>query len=414
MDLFSSLQEPDGLQTGAWTVSEANGYIRDLFETDFRLKDMEVEGEISNFTRARSGHLYFTLKDDSSQMKCVMWRSHAERLHFDPSGGDQVVVRGSVSVYEAGGQYQMYASRIQPAGRGDLAVAFEQLKQKLTDEGLFDPERKKALPPFPKKIGIVTSLNAAGLQDILNVLRRRYPIAEVLIAPTLVQGNGAPSGIVKALQWLDGRSDIDLIIVARGGGSIEDLWAFNDEAVARAVAEAQHPIISGVGHETDFTIIDFVSDLRAPTPSAAAELATQDISDIAAFISGARQFLDRQIVGLLTDKKDRVESLARAVELLGPVYSINTARQTLDFLEQRLAGAMRQSLNNEKQALLLASAKLEAVSPVATLARGYAILRDPNGVVRSSVDGLTAGDLVQIQLQDGTVAAEVQSAEKNN
>lgn len=414
MDLFSSLQESDGPLSGAWSVSEANGYIRDLFETDFRLKDIEVEGEISNFTRARSGHLYFTLKDDSSQLKCVMWRSHAERLLFDPNGGDQVVVRGSISVYEAGGQYQMYASRIQPAGRGDLAVAFEQLKERLAEEGLFDPARKKPLPPFPKKIGIVTSLNAAGLQDILNVLRRRYPIAEVLIAPTLVQGNGAPVGIVKALQWLDGRSDVDLIIIARGGGSIEDLWAFNDESVARAVAAAEHPIISGVGHETDFTIIDFVSDLRAPTPSAAAELATQDISDITAFVSGAQQFLDRQIIGLLTEQKDRVESLARAVELLGPVYSINSARQTLDFLEQRLAGAIQQSVNIEKQAVLLATAKLEAVSPMATLARGYAIVRDPSGAVRSSVDGLTAGDAVQIQLQDGTVTTEVKSIEKNN
>lgn len=409
MDLFSSLSASQGSQSGAWSVSEANGYIRDLFETDFRLKDIEVEGEISNFTRARSGHLYFTLKDDSSQMRCVMWRSHAERLLFDPSGGDQVVVRGSISVYEAGGQYQMYASRIQPAGRGDLALAFEQLKQRLADEGLFDPERKKPLPPFPQKIGIVTSLNAAGLQDILNVLSRRYPIADVLIAPTLVQGTGAPAGIVRALQWLDGRSDIDLIIVARGGGSIEDLWAFNDEAVARAVAAANHPIISGIGHETDFTIIDFVSDLRAPTPSAAAELATQDISDIAAFVSGAKQFLDRYMVGMLTERKDRVESLARAIELLGPVYSINSARQTLDFLEQRLNGAIRQTLTHEKQAVLLASAKLEAVSPLATLARGYAILRDQNGQVRSSVDDLSAGDQVEIQLQDGSVDAEIRN-----
>ena len=407
MDLFASLQ--DGASPTVWSVSEANSYIRDLFETDFRLKDMEIEGEISNFTRARSGHLYFTLKDDASQIKCVMWRTHADRLLFDPSGGDQVVVRGNVSVYEAGGQYQMYANRLQPAGRGDLALAFEQLKQRLADEGLFDQDRKKPLPPFPKKIGIVTSLDAAGLRDILNILSRRYPIAEVLIAPTLVQGPSAPAGIVRALQWIDGRSDVDVIIVARGGGSIEDLWAFNDESVARAVAEAQHPIIAGVGHETDFTIIDFVADVRAPTPSAAAELVTQDISDITAFVAGARQFLDRQIVGLLTDYQDRVESLARAVELLGPVYSINSARQTLDFLEQRLDGAIRLSLYSEKQAVLLASAKLEAVSPLATLARGYAIIRDQDGTLRSSVGELSVGDRVEIQLQDGMSEAEIKS-----
>lgn len=411
MDLFASLQ--DGASPTVWSVSEANSYIRDLFETDFRLKDIEIEGEISNFTRARSGHLYFTLKDDASQLKCVMWRRHAERLLFDPSGGDQVVVRGSVSVYEAGGQYQMYASRLQPAGRGDLALAFEQLKQRLADEGLFDPARKKPLPPFPQKIGIVTSLNAAGLQDILNVLSRRYPIADVLIAPTLVQGNGAPAGIVQALRWLDGRSDIDVIIVARGGGSIEDLWAFNDESVARAVAAAQHPIIAGVGHETDFTMIDFVADVRAPTPSAAAELATQDIRDLAAFVMGAKHQLNQQMVGLLTDYQDRVESLARAVELLGPVYSINSARQTLDFLEQRLGGVIRRNLNTKKQAVELASAKLEAVSPLATLARGYAIVRDQTGALRSSAGQLSAGDRVEIQLQDGRATAEIEAVDRS-
>lgn len=413
MDLFSSLQDSADFSSGVWSVSEANGYIRGLFETDFRLKDIEIEGEISNYTKARSGHLYFTLKDDGSQMKCVMWRTHAERLHFEPREGDQIVVRGSISVYEAGGQYQMYASRLQPAGRGDLALAFEQLKQRLADEGLFEQDRKKPIPPFPKKIGIVTSLDAAGLQDILNVLRRRYPIADVLIAPTLVQGAGAPAGIVRALQWLDGRADIDVIIVARGGGSIEDLWAFNDETVARVVAAAEHPIISGVGHETDFTIIDFVSDLRAPTPSAAAELATQDISDIVAFVAGAKQFLNRKIMGLLTEKKDQVKSLARAVELLGPVYSLDTARQTLDLLELRLDGAMRTSLAYQKQTMLLASAKLEAVSPMATLARGYAIVRDKHGVVRSAASQLSAGDEIEIQLNDGSVGAEIKTVNNN-
>ncbi|MEM8859753.1 MAG: exodeoxyribonuclease VII large subunit, partial [Chloroflexota bacterium] len=350
MDLFSSLQSEDSFSS-VWTVSEANSYIRDLFETDFRLADIEIEGEISNFTRARSGHLYFTLKDEKSQLKCVMWRSQAERMLFDPHEGDQVVARGKLSVYEAGGQYQLYANRLQPAGRGDLALAFEQLKQRLQDEGLFDPALKKPLPSFPKKIGIVTSLDAAGLRDILNVLSRRYPIADVLIAPTLVQGATAPPKIVRALQWLDGRSDVDVIIMARGGGSIEDLWAFNDEDVARAVAAAEHPIIAGIGHETDFTIVDFVADVRAPTPSAAAEIVTQDISDIDAFVKSAKQFLDRQILGLLTERQDRVESLARTIELLGPTYTINTTRQTLDFLDQRLASSMEMTLSNVKQAV---------------------------------------------------------------
>ncbi|MEM9774644.1 MAG: exodeoxyribonuclease VII large subunit [Chloroflexota bacterium] len=412
MDLFSSLQSEDTFSS-VWTVSEANSYIRDLFETDFRLADMEIEGEISNFTRARSGHLYFTLKDEKSQMKCVMWRSQAERMVFDPREGDQVVARGKISVYEAGGQYQLYASRLQPAGRGDLALAFEQLKLRLQDEGLFDPSLKKPLPPFPKKIGIVTSLDAAGLRDILNVLARRYPIADVLIAPTLVQGATAPPKIVRALQWLDGRSDVDVIIMARGGGSIEDLWAFNDEDVAQAVAAAEHPIIAGIGHETDFTIVDFVADVRAPTPSAAAELVTQDIADIGAFVRGARQFLDRQILGLLTERQDRVESLARAIELLGPTYTINTTRQTLDFLEQRLESSMQLTLSHAKQAMALAGAKLEAVSPAATLARGYAIVRSENGELRSSAGQLNSGDQVEIQLHDGTASAEIKGVKQS-
>ncbi|HID52987.1 MAG TPA: exodeoxyribonuclease VII large subunit, partial [Anaerolineae bacterium] len=223
----------DSANLSTWTVSELTRYIRELFEIDYRLQDVEVSGEISNFTRARSGHLYFTLKDEAAQLKCVMWRSAAERLLFRPEEGDAVVAYGRISVYEASGVYQLYADRLEPAGRGDLAVAFEQLKQKLADEGLFDAAHKKPIPGFPRKIGIVTSADAAALRDILNVLRRRYPLASALIAPTLVQGKDAPPQIIRALQWLDGRNDIDLIILSRGGGSMEDLWAFNDEQLAR-------------------------------------------------------------------------------------------------------------------------------------------------------------------------------------
>ena len=411
MDLFEYLDSQN--ESSMWTVSDANRYIRELFETDALLSDLEVEGEISNFTRARSGHLYFTLKDESSQLKCVMWRSGAERLLFDPREGDQVVVRGHVSIYEASGQVQLYANRMQPAGRGDLALAFEQLKQRLSQEGLFDAERKKPLPPFPKKIGIVTSLDAAALRDMINVLSRRYPIAQVLIAPTLVQGDGAPPGIVRGIRWLDGRDDVDLIIVARGGGSIEDLWAFNDEEVARATASAKTPIVSGVGHETDFTIIDFVADLRAPTPSAAAEQSTPDLTDIAAFVQSAATFLDRKMEQTLLDREDKVATLTRALELLGPAYALNTSRQKLDLFDQRLTMAINQTIAESKQRVLLAQTTLDAINPAATLERGYAIIKQKDGKLVSSATALKSGDQVEIQLHDGTAAAEIQDVTPN-
>lgn len=280
----------DNAGTGAdvWTVSALNSYIRELFEIDYRLQDVEVTGEISNFTQARSGHLYFTLKDENSQLKCVMWRTSAEKLRIQLSNGDAVSVHGRLSVYEAGGAYQLYADRIVPEGRGGLADAFERLKLALAAEGLFDAEHKKPIPEVPKKIGVVTSADAAALRDILKVLQRRYPLVSVLVAPTLVQGVEAPAQIIRSLQWLDAREDVDTIIVARGGGSMEDLWAFNDEHVARAIFAARHPVICGVGHETDFTIADFVADKRAPTPSVAAELAVPDIDEVRSLVRQLR------------------------------------------------------------------------------------------------------------------------------
>lgn len=403
MGLFS-LQEDEPV---VWTVSELNGYIRELFEVDFRLQEVEVEGEISNFTRARSGHLYFTLKDDRSQLKVVMWRSAAERLRFDPEDGTAVIARGRISVYEAGGVYQLYADRLQQRGVGDLALAFEELKQKLAAEGLFDPERKKPLPPLPAKIGLVTSLDAAGMRDILNVLRRRYPIGRVLIAPTLVQGKEAPAKIIKALQWLDGRDDVDVIIMARGGGSIEDLWAFNDEGVARAVAAARHPIISGVGHEVDFTITDFVADVRAPTPSAAAELAAPDLSDLAAAISGIRQTLTQQIDDCLLASTREVSGLSRALQLLSPRNRLNSGRQSLDLLGSRLESALNRRLDRLRRNLDVLQAQLTAVSPLATLGRGYAIVRDEQGRVLRSVKDLVSDLPVVIQVVDGERKARI-------
>lgn len=390
-----------------WSVSDLTAYIREMFDLDFRLREVTVSGEISNFVQARSGHLYFTLKDAGSQLKCVMWRSAAERLYFQPGDGDAVLASGRVSVYDAGGVYQLYADHLQPAGRGDLAIAFERLKQRLFDEGLFDPAHKKPIPAAPRKIGIVTSADAAALRDILNVLSRRYPLTSVLIAPTLVQGADAPPQIVRALQWLDGRSDIDTIIIARGGGSIEDLWAFNDERVARAIFAAQHPIISGVGHETDFTIADFVADLRAPTPSAAAELATPDVAEIRSLFQAYAVGLRGEMLALIEQKRWRVQALSRALSHLSPQARLNNDWQRLDGQTARLERAMANRLERARGRLRLAEVGLTAVSPLATLSRGYAIVWGADGQIVRHVAEVTAGDTLSVQVSDGRFAVEV-------
>lgn len=390
-----------------WQVGDLTRYIRELFDIDYRLQAVRVAGEISNFVRARSGHLYFTLKDSEAQLKCVMWRSSAEKLAFRPSNGDAVVARGRVSVYESGGVYQLYADRLEPAGRGNLAIQFEQLKQQLLAQGLFDAEHKQEIPTFPRKIGIVTSADAAALQDILNVLRRRFPLVSVLIAPTLVQGDLAPQQIVRALQWLDGREDIDTIIVARGGGSMEDLWAFNDERVARAMFAARHPLISGVGHEVDFTIADFVADLRAPTPSAAAELAVPDISEFVQHITYARKRLTSTINSLLEQRQRFVDTLARELHTNSPQARIENDVQRLDNLGWRLHQATNRQLSEKRSQLAVMQAQLNAVSPMATLSRGYAIVRHPEyGVVRSLTQ-VADGDKLDVQVADGKFAVTV-------
>lgn len=382
-------------------MSELTGYIRELFEIDFRLQDVEVSGEISNFVQARSGHLYFTLKDENAQLKCVMWRSAAEQLTFLPEDGDAVQAHGRISVYEASGAYQLYADHLEPVGRGDLAQAFEQLKQRLSDEGLFDPAHKQPIPQFPNKIGIVTSADAAALRDILNVLRRRYPLVSVLIAPTLVQGNDAPPQIIRSLQWLDGRDDIDTIIVSRGGGSMEDLWAFNDEGVARAIFNAHHPVISGVGHEIDFTMADFVADLRAPTPSAAAELAVPDVTELRPYLLGLHAGLVTAVAERIAQEQWQVQTLARSLGHLSPRGRLDNHLQRLDHLQNRLDRTMKRQLDEAKSRLAVTEAALAGVSPQATLARGYAIVRDSDGRVIRSAQKAQSGDKLNVQVADG-------------
>ena len=406
--MFPFPTQPD-LEPTTWTVGQLTSYVRQMFELDYRLRDIDVSGEISNFTRAASGHLYFTLKDATAQLKCVMWRAQAERLRFRPAEGDAVVAHGRLSVYEVGGVYQFYVDQLQPAGRGDLAIAFERLKDKLAAEGLFDAENKQSIPAFPRKIGIVTSADAAALRDILNVLQRRNPLVSVLIAPTLVQGESAPLQIVRALRWLDGRDDIDLILIARGGGSIEDLWAFNDERVARAVYVTRHPIISGVGHETDFTITDFVADLRAPTPSAAAALAVPDLSGLRPALADTAARLAAALADELATRRDAVRRQAQLLLLLSPRRLLDSDRQQVDALAGRLAVGLDRSLDRRRGRLAVAAAGLAAVSPLATLARGFAIVRDAEGRLIRSVAQARPGAAITIQLGDGAFGAQVTS-----
>lgn len=395
------------LSPTSWSVSELTHYIRELFEIDYRLQDVEVSGEISNFSRARSGHLYFTLKDDNAQLKCVMWRSAAERLRFRPQDGDAVLLNGRISVYEASGVYQLYAEQMTPLGQGDLAATFEELKERLAAEGLFDAEHKQPIPPYPRKIGIVTSADAAALRDIINVLRRRFPLVSVLIAPTLVQGSQAPAQIVRALRWLDGRSDIDTILIARGGGSIEDLWAFNDEGVARAIFNASHPIISGVGHEVDFTIADFVADLRAPTPSAAAELAVPDAAELRPFFNNIQRQLKNIILEQIGQHRWQIQTLKRSMNHLSPQAGIEGNRQRLDSWQSRLERAIQRRLDQTSHQLHLLQAQLTTVSPMATLGRGYAIVRDDYGRIVRSPNDVHSGDALTVQVRDGQFGAVV-------
>lgn len=414
------------------TVSQLNTYIKSIFDQDYRLRNILVVGEISNFTAARSGHLYMTLKDDRSALKAVMFRGNASRLKFLPEDGMRVIAFGSVSVYEAGGQYQFYITDLQPDGVGSLNLAFEQLKEKLEKEGLFDPARKKPLPAYPTRIGVVTSPTAAAFQDVCNVLRRRWPMAEVVLSPTLVQGAEAPAQIVQALQRLDA-AGVDVILAVRGGGSIEDLWAFNDEQVARAVCACETPVVSGVGHETDYTIIDFVSDLRAPTPSAAAELSTPDCYEesdrILQLYNRARTFTQgranyernrlqmletsnvlRSFDSLLGEKRQKIDALTDRM-VFRVSEQTNREGGRLDRASIRLEHAAADRLREQRQRFARIAAKMEAYDPFAVLARGYAIAEDEQNKVIRSVADVSEHDHIAVRVSDGTIRATVDGIE---
>lgn len=394
------------------TVTELTVYIRSLFDDDDVLQDVWVSGEVSNMTQASSGHWYFTLKDGSAQLRCVMWRSSTSRQSLTPHDGDALEVHGKVTVYDQRGEYQLYADVIRPVGVGNLYQQFERLKAKLAAEGLFDAERKREYPPYPRQIGVVTSPTAAAFQDILNVLRRRYPLAEVILSPTLVQGEEAPEQIIRAIERLNTYTEVDVILLCRGGGSIEDLWAFNDERVAIAVSASRIPIITGVGHDTDFTIVDFVSDDRAPTPSAAAEHATPDILDIRQDL----YHLDAKLNALMQDylrlQQDNLAIIKRTLRHVSPQRTIENSRQHIDDLNARLARAQRGFINLLRERLTSRTAALKAANPEAILSRGYALVTE-TATGRRIISELDAspGVGITIQLKDGELKARVEDKE---
>jgi exodeoxyribonuclease VII large subunit len=394
-----------------YTVWDLTAYIRSLFDQDPALQDVWVEGEISRPKRVSSGHFYFTLKDDRSAIDCVMWRTQFDRLPFDPQHGDAVLAHGSITVYEAQGRYQLYCDALQPAGAGDLNRRFELLKARLDAEGLFDPARKRPIPAFPRQIGVVTSPTTAAFQDIQNVLRRRYPVAEVILSPTLVQGKDAPAQIVAALARLNDHTDVDVIVLARGGGSLEDLWCFNDETVVRAVAASRLPVVTGVGHEIDFTLVDFAADRRAPTPSAAAELVTPDGPALRQTVRLASARLDGAVRAGLDERREGVRSAQRWMIRLSPHNRVQTARQRIDDLTGRANTHVLHALARRRDRLTGQVRALEAAHPYALLRRGYAVVTREDGERIASAREVGEGARVVVTLHDGRLTAAVERRE---
>ncbi len=394
------------------SVSQLNMYIRAQFEGDENLGHVFLCGEISNFTNHyKSGHLYLSLKDEKSVIRAVMFALNARKLRFLPQDGMKVIVRGRVSVYEATGQYQLYIEDMQPDGLGALNLAFEQLKRRLEAEGLFSQERKMPIPKYPERIGVITSPTGAAVHDITTILARRYPLAEVVFCPVLVQGSGAAPQLVEALNRFNRLQCADVIILGRGGGSLEDLWPFNEEAVARAVAESQIPIISAVGHETDFTICDFVADLRAPTPSAAAELAVPDCNELMQNVRQGAQALYQNMQAKLDTLKRRLDTSISSYSFQKPRELIDFRRIRVDHTAARLSVGIRQKMEMSRTCFSAVSGRLNALSPLATLSRGFCIVYDENGKSVIKAAQVQDQERISVRFQDGIVVCLAQGRE---
>lgn len=394
-----------------FTVGQINRYIRNLLENDFILSSLLVKGEISNFKAHSSGHLYFTLKDASGALPCVMFRQDAAGLPFEPENGMQVVVYGHISLYEKTGQYQLYAEFMEPLGIGALQVAFEQLKEKLAAEGLFDGDFKREIPKNPSCIAVITSPTGAAVRDILQIVKRRDPNVKVAIFPTLVQGEQAAADIVRSLKLVNEWGKADVIILGRGGGSMEDLWCFNDENVARAVFASEIPVISAVGHETDFTITDFVADMRAPTPSAAAELATTPLTERREAFHRLELRLERDVSALLTSCRRRLDLLKSRPVMERPLERIYRTMMDVEETQQRLDKEMTNRLMQRAERWQYLTNRLEAASPLAVMSRGYVMAVTSSGKLLTSVKQAEVGDRVTLHLQDGKMETNIQEKE---
>ncbi|WP_411343016.1 exodeoxyribonuclease VII large subunit [Paenibacillus sp. WLX1005] len=445
-------------QQRIYSIKEINKYIRMKMESDSLLSEVWLRGEISNFTHHSSGHMYFTLKDEGSRIKSIMFASYNQRLPFIPKEGARVIARGYISVYERDGQYQFYATQMQPDGIGSLYLAYEQLKQKLEHEGLFDSSRKRDLPQYPRTIGVVTSPTGAAVRDIVITLRRRYPVVKIVVYPVLVQGKGAAPSIVKAIRDLNSLGEADVLIVGRGGGSLEELWAFNEEIVARAIVGSKIPVISAVGHETDFTIADFAADLRAATPTAAAELAVPSMNELKAQIGQLRRQLRQGLLRLSQRQRDRLNRLKRSPALLHPQRQLVQHMTRLDLMERRLTSSlqrrghiqrerlgrlnqrlarhnpqdqlvyakrrtdsarrqlelrMQQILRQKQQKLGFGLKQLDALSPLKVMARGYSLVYDePEQQLIKSVNQVAPGDMIKVNLEDGQLHCNVFTIEE--
>ena len=404
--------DPSALTRQVYSVADLTAYIRAVLESNENLANVWVSGEISNLSRPSSGHIYFTLKDASASLRCVIWREQARHLSAALRDGMAVEAHGAVSVYEQGGQYQLYVDGLRAAGEGLLYQEFLRLKAKLEAEGLFDEEHKRLLPRLPKVIGVVTSATGAAFQDILNTLRTRCPLVEVVLAPVPVQGESAPALITAAVEALNYSVKPDVIIIGRGGGSLEDLWAFNDERVVRAVAASRAPVISGVGHETDFTLTDFAADLRAPTPTGAAVLAVPDIADLKTELRSSALQLSQLTQDGIDERRYELAENAHRLESLSPRWLVRQGMQRLDDLSLRLAAGIKTHLRTQTARLASIGASLKALDPHNVLRRGYALVRDESGAVAASILQVKLGQTVNVLLYDGAFDASVKEIKK--
>ncbi len=401
------MEQPQIFGPRLLTVTELSQYLRALMESDEILRDLWVSGEISNLSQPASGHIYFTLKDPSSALRCVIWRTTAARLLVHLRNGQAVEAHGAISLYERDGQYQLYIDSLRLAGEGWLYQEFLRLKARLEADGLFDEARKRPVPAFPQRIGIVTSATGAALQDILNTLNHRYPLAEVILSPAPVQGDDAPPRLVRALQRLEAAGP-DVILMVRGGGSLEDLWAFNDERVVRAIVACSVPVITGIGHETDFTLADFAADLRAPTPTGAAVLATPDAADLRTALGSKLLHLDSAVAALLASNRRDSADMEMRLARLSPQRKVQEDRQRLDELTERTLRGLAAGHRLRRARVDGLASRLQALSPLAVLQRGYAVVRGPDGRILQSVQQVNPGDAIAARLKDGELSAQVQ------